>query len=90
MKAKAGLDRAHKNVLTAKKGLFWGVFAGKRGVGMEQKAFYFALFRLLVLLCACKSLPVRIFQKMEVSQKNRAEKPTVGFLFFGSCGMIAP
>jgi len=49
IKAKAGLARALKNVLTAKKGLFWGVLTGKQGVGARKRAFYFALFHVLVV-----------------------------------------
>jgi hypothetical protein len=36
--------RPRKNVLTAKKGLFLGVLAGKRGAKAMKKAFYFSRF----------------------------------------------
>jgi hypothetical protein len=58
IKAKARRERDQKNVLTAKKGFSWGVLAGKQEVGAEQKAFYFALFHVLVVSCVCKSLSV--------------------------------
>jgi hypothetical protein len=90
IKGKAGRDRDLKNVLTIKRGLSLGVLAGKQGVGADRKPFYFALLHVFVVFCIGKSLSARIFGNMGVSQKNRAEKPTVGFLFLGSRGMIQP
>jgi len=63
--------------------------AGKRGFGVLKKAFYFALLHVLVVFCFCKSFSVNLFRHNSVSQKNRAEKPTIGFLFLGSGGKIA-
>jgi hypothetical protein len=76
--------------LTAKKGLFWDVLAGKQGLGAHKKAFYFALFHVLMVFYVCKSLAGSVFPKIRRSQINRAGKPTVGFLFLGSCDIIAP
>ena len=56
----------------------------------EKVAFYFALFHVFVVFSVCKSLSVSIFQKICASKINRAENPTVGFLIFGSCEIIAP
>jgi len=79
-----------KNVLTAKMSLFWVVLAGKQGIWPGKKALYFALFHVLVVFCVYKLLAGNIFRRMRASKKNRAEKPTVGFLFLGSSGnMVA-
>jgi hypothetical protein len=78
-----------KNVLTAKKGLYLGVLAGKQGTGREKKSFYFALFHVLVVFCGCKFLSVRTFRKIFASKIIRAEKPTVGFLFLAGSGNMA-
>jgi uncharacterized membrane protein len=67
-----------------------GVLAGKRGFERGNKAFYFALFHVFVVFFVCKSLSISLLQILEDSKKNRAEKPTVGFLIFGSCDIIAP
>jgi hypothetical protein len=89
IKAKAGLGCALKNVLTAKKGLFLGVLPVKQEVRANKKAFYFELCHGLVVFFVCKSLSVRIFQKIQPCKKNRAEKPIVGFLFLAGSGNIA-
>jgi len=68
-----------KNVLTAKKGLFLEVSAGKQEFGAEKKTLYFALFHVLALACVSKLLSVRNLQRICGSKKNRAEKPTIGF-----------
>jgi len=57
--------------------------AAKRGFGAGKKAFYFALFQVLAGFCFCRLLSASILQISEGSKKNRAEKPTVGFLFSG-------
>jgi hypothetical protein len=62
-------DRALKNVLTVKKGVFGDVLAGKRVDWHGKKAFYFALFHVLVVLRVFKSLSARIFRKMDASKK---------------------
>jgi hypothetical protein len=78
-----------KNVLTAKKARFLLLLAGKRGWASLKKAFYFALFHVLVVFQAWRLLPVRVFRYMGASPKNRAEKPTVGFWMFGRGVIIA-
>ena len=82
IKAKVGLDRALKNVLTAKKGRFLGVLPGKKRFGAKEKAFYFALCHVLVVFSICKLLSVNLFPKNSASKINRAQKPTVGFCFW--------
>jgi len=77
-----------KNVLTAKKGLFWAVLAGKQGISAGKKTLYFALFHVLVGFCVYKLLSGKIFRRFLASKINRAKKPTVGFLFLGACGNI--
>ena len=72
-----------------KKGFFLGVLAGKQGLGDQQKTLYFAFFHVLMDFFVCKLLSGKIFQQMEVSKKNRAKKPTVGFLFSAGSGNIA-
>jgi len=64
--------------------------AGKQVFGAGRKAFYFALSHVLVVFLACRLLSGSILQILEGSKKNRAEKPTVGFLILGSCDIIAP
>ena len=79
-----------KNVLTAKMGPFLIVLAGKQGFSAGKKTLYFALFHVLVVFCVYKLLAGRIFRRIRGSKKNRAEKPTVGFLFLGASGnMVA-
>jgi hypothetical protein len=90
IKAKAGHGVAVENVLTAKNGPFLGVLAGNRGVGREKKAFYFALFHVLVVFCFCMLLSGSLLQIPAGSKKNRAQKPPGGFLIFESCAIIAP
>ena len=77
-----------KYVLTAKKGRFLGLLAGKQGFWGGQKATFFPLFHVLVGFFVCKSLSGKIFHKFQASEKNRAKKPTVGFIFAKSCGKI--
>jgi hypothetical protein len=67
-----------------------GVLAGKQGLEANEKAFYFALFHVLAACLFCRSLSGSILQILEGSEKNRAKKPTIGFLFFGTCVIIAP
>jgi len=62
--------------------------AGKQGVDTQNKTFYFVFFPLLVVRDSRKSLLDRIFRRMNASKKNRAEKPTVGFLILGRYGNI--
>jgi len=62
--------------------------AGKQGFGAEKKTLYFALFHVLVVFCVYKLLADKILRRMSGSQKNRAKKPTVGFLFLGASGNI--
>jgi hypothetical protein len=88
IKAKAGIERASKNVLTEKRGLFLGVLAGKQGFGAKKTSLYFALFHVLVVFCVGKSLTGRTFPKIEAFKKNRAEKPTIGFWFSAGSGNI--
>ena len=89
IKAKVLPGCALKNVLTAKMGRFLGVLAAKQGVEAVQKAFYFSLFQVLVVFCVCKLLSVRILRKILASQKNRAEKPTMGFWFLAGSANLA-
>jgi hypothetical protein len=81
---------APKNVLTAKKARFLGLLERNRGVGGLKKAFYFALFHVLVVFSALKLLSIKILRNMGARPKNRAKKPTVGFLIFSSGNIIAP
>jgi hypothetical protein len=46
--------------------------AGKRRVGSGKKAFYFAIFHVLVVFYACMLLPGSLLQILEGPQKNRA------------------
>jgi hypothetical protein len=78
-----------KNVLTAKKGLFWGVLAGKQGFCAIRKSDFFAFFHVWAVFCSCKWLSASLFRKIAASPKNRAGKPTVGFLVCGTYAMIA-
>jgi hypothetical protein len=64
-------------------GLFRVVSAGKQGIERGKKTLYFALFHVLVVFCICKLLAGKIFRRICGSKKNRAKKPTVGFLFLG-------
>jgi hypothetical protein len=64
------------------------VLAGKPGVRLKKKTLYFALFHVLVVFCVYKLLAGKIFRRMRGSKKNRAKKPTVGFLFLGACGNV--
>jgi hypothetical protein len=77
-----------KNVLTEKKGLFLGVLAGKQGFGAGQKPSFFAFLHVFVVFFFCKYLKFRIFRKIDLSKKNRAKKPTIGFLFLQASGNI--
>jgi hypothetical protein len=61
-----------KNVLTAKKGLFWGVLEEKRGGSREKKAFYFAFLRVFGDGLLGKPLSIRNLHRTEPSKKNRA------------------
>jgi hypothetical protein len=63
------------------KGPYLGRLAGKRGVGAGKKAFYFALFHVLLVFFFRRLLSDSILRILEGSQKNRAKKPTVGFCF---------
>jgi hypothetical protein len=67
--ASPSLDHLPKYVLTAKKSSFWGVLAGKPGVDARKKAFYFALFHVLVVFSVCRSLSDNVLQILEVSKK---------------------
>jgi hypothetical protein len=66
-------------VLTAKKSLFWGVLAGKRGSGAVKKTSFFALFHVFVVFLLYKPLSCKLFRPIRPAEKNRAKKPTVGF-----------
>jgi hypothetical protein len=85
---KVAIGRARKNVLTVERGHFWGLLAEKQGVRPGKKAFYFALFHVLVFFFVCNSLSARIFRQIFVSKKNRAKKPTVGFWLLADSGNI--
>jgi hypothetical protein len=74
--------------LTAKKTRFWGALAGKQGVWPREKTSFFALFHVFVVFCVYKLLAGKTFRLMLGSKKNRAKKPTVGFLFLGASGNI--
>src|SRR5580658_283433 len=63
----------------SKKGSFFEPFGRKWRVGALKKAFYFALFHVLVVFTAWKLLSVKFFRHFGAFPKNRAEKPTVGF-----------
>jgi len=66
------LCRPRKNVLTAKKGLFLAVLAGKRGFRAGKKAFYFAIFHVLVVFFFCMWLSGNVLRFPAGFQKNRA------------------
>jgi len=72
----------------SKNRLVFGRFGRKTGLEHGKKALYFALFHVLVVFCVYKLLAGRIFRKICPSKINRAEKPTVGFLFLGASGNI--
>src|SRR5580658_4006098 len=90
IKAQVGLAPPPKNVLTAKKGLFWGVLEEKRGGRALKKPFYFAFFRFLGTSSICKPLSINNLHGFSAFHKNRAKKPTVGFSPFGGCGIFTP
>jgi hypothetical protein len=62
IKGYLGLDGPCKYVLTAKKGLFLGLLAAKRGFHAIRKTDYFELLAVLVAFHVCKLLSVRIFR----------------------------
>jgi len=64
--------RALKNVLTAKKGLFWGVLAEKRGVRQKKNDVCSRVFALLRGLLSRKPLRARTLRGADPLQKNRA------------------
>jgi hypothetical protein len=67
-----------------------GLLAGKQGVRLIRKNDFFAFFRVLVVFSFSKLLSVSIFQRIQAPKKNRAGKPTVGFLFWAaSVNMLA-
>jgi hypothetical protein len=70
------------------KGPFFGRFGRKTGVGRAEKTLFFAFFHFFVFYCVCKLLAGKIFRRMRGSKKNRAKKPTVGFLFLRACGNL--
>jgi hypothetical protein len=74
--------------MTAKNVRFQGLLAGKTGFAAGEKTLFFAIFHVFVVFGVCKWLTVRIFQRKNLSKKNRAQKPTVGFLFSGASGNI--
>jgi hypothetical protein len=81
---------ALKYVLTAKTGRFLGVLAEKPGVSAGGNHLFFALFHFSNGFLCCRMLSDNVLQILEASQKNRAQKPTVGFLFFGAYVIMAP
>jgi hypothetical protein len=58
------------------------------GVFRGQKNTLFALYHVLMVFCICMSLAGSLFQNIKPSKKNRAEKPTVGFLFWAGSGNL--
>jgi hypothetical protein len=62
--------------------------AGKQGFGAEKKTLYFALFHVLVVFCVYKLLAPKTFRRICASKKNRAKKPTVGFLVLAGSGNV--
>jgi hypothetical protein len=62
--------------------------AGKQGFLTIRKTDFFAFFHFFKRFCGCKPLMVRILQMTEGSKKNRAQKPTVGFLIWAGSGKI--
>jgi hypothetical protein len=68
--------------------LFWVVLAGKEGISAGKKTLYFALFHVLVVFRVYRLLTGNIFRRIRASKKNRAKKPTVGFLFLKASGNI--
>jgi hypothetical protein len=62
IKAQPGLGHPQKYVLTAKKGRFFGVLAGKRGFWAIRKDDFFAFFHFFEAFSLCKLLPASIFQ----------------------------
>jgi hypothetical protein len=71
------LCRPRKNVLTAKKGLFLAVLAGKRGVGRAKKHFilhFFTFWWFFAFACCCPAASCR-FRKApkKIVPKNLQE-----------------
>jgi hypothetical protein len=81
---------APKSVLTVKKARFLSLLAEKQGVGSLTKAFYFALFHVLVVFPAWTLLRASVFRNFGACPKNRTEKPTIGFLIFRNGDIIGP
>jgi hypothetical protein len=79
----SGLEHLQKYVLTAKRGLFLGVLAGKQGFRAGKKAFYFALFHVFVVFFFRKLLSVRIFRNMCGSKKIVPENLPKVYCFSG-------
>jgi hypothetical protein len=62
--AQPGQDRSQEYLLTAKKGLFFGVLAGKQGFWTIRKSDFFAFFHFFEAFSLCKLLPASIFQNI--------------------------
>jgi hypothetical protein len=71
-----------------KKARFLGVLAGKQGFEAIKKPLFFALYHVFAVFCVCKWLSGGIFRIICPAKKNRAKKPTVGFLFLTGCGNL--
>jgi hypothetical protein len=74
--------------LTGKNGPKMGRFGRKTGGLAQENVTFFCAFSLLRVYFFRKPLSRRNFQRARPSAKNRAKKPTVGFLPFGNCGMM--
>jgi hypothetical protein len=72
VKAKDGTGPAPKNVLTAKRGLFWGDLAEKRGGPLQKNDTFFRVFSIFRDFVPRKRLNLRIFRRFDPSKKNRA------------------
>jgi hypothetical protein len=69
-------------------GRFCGVLAEKQGARALKKDDFFGFFHFFEGFLSCKPLLVRNLQIKEAFRKNRAEKPTVGFLIWTGSGKI--
>jgi hypothetical protein len=72
-----------------KNGLFLGPFGRKTGGPLQKKDTFFRVFPIFRDFSPRKRLKLRMFRRFDPTQKNRAEKPTIGFWVFAGYGNMA-
>jgi hypothetical protein len=73
----------------SKKGPFLGRFGRKPGGPLQKNYTFFRVFSIFGDFVPRKRLKLRMFHQFDLSKKNRAGKPTVGFLVFEGSGNMA-